>query len=85
MAGCPSQVFPRVSADAWLRIQGKARAAGYNVSGDAGSYSASGITLRWAYDAGGETLTLTCTARPFIVPCATINAKLRELIASSNG
>lgn len=77
---CAAQVFSNVSSEAWTCLKNKAAAQGVNISGDSGTVTNSGFTIQYAYNAGVEALTLTCTGKPFIISCATVNGKIHELI-----
>jgi len=40
-----------------------------DIVGDTGTASADGVTLIWTYSEPAQTLTLQCTAKPFLVRC----------------
>lgn len=82
MAGCPSQTFTGITPAIKAFLEAKGAAAGLPISGDAGSATTMGVTIRWAYDPTAETLTVTCTDLPFFVPCRTVHGKVMELVES---
>lgn len=77
---CAAQIFSNVSSEAWTCLKSKAAEQGVTIGGDSGAISKSGFTIQYAYDAGARTLSLTCTDKPFIFSCATVNGKIHELI-----
>jgi len=77
MSSCAVQVFSNVTPAQFDCLSQKASAAGINISGNA---SQDGITVEWTFDPEATTLSIQCTAAPFYVPCATINAKINDLV-----
>jgi hypothetical protein len=61
-------------------LKAKIRAEGYDISGEAGELQYKGVTVAWLYNPERQELTLTCTKKPFIYPCGTVNSKLQELV-----
>ena len=80
---CEVQSFPGVTQDRFDALVEKARASGIALNGLEGSAVKDGITIRWLYDPAAETLELQCTDSPFFIPCAVVEAKIRELVGAS--
>ena len=83
MGACATQTFSNVPIAAWDRLKAKAASAGFSISSDSGSHSAGGLTVQWNYNASAETLSITCTDRPWYLTCSMINGKIHELIDNS--
>lgn len=82
-SGCATQTFNSVSPAAWSCLKAKAADAGFPINSDAGSQSAQGFTISWAYDPAAQTLQITCTNSPFWATCSLINGKIHDLIEKS--
>lgn len=83
MAACDPLTFADVSPEKWECLKAKIGAEGYAVTGDAGEASARGVTITWAYDAGGQTLTVQCVKHPMFLPCALVNSQIKSLFDNS--
>ena len=83
MSACATQTFSNVSAAAWACLKAKAAEQGVPLTSDNGTITQSGITIEYAYDGSTRALVLTCTSKPFIISCATVNSKIHELINGS--
>lgn len=79
---CAAQVFSGVNADQFCALQAKANGQGLAITGNQGSVSHSGVTVEYSYDSTAETLTLTCTGKPFIASCGMVNSRLHDLVES---
>jgi hypothetical protein len=83
MPACATQIFSNVSPTAWGCLKARAGAQGLPLTSDSGTITQSGITIAYAYDGSTQTLQLTCTSKPFIISCGTVNSKIHELIDGS--
>ena len=83
MPACATQTFSNVSPAAWACLKAKAAAQGVPLTSDNGAITQSGITIEYAYHGSTQTLQLTCTSKPFIISCGTVNSKIHELIDGS--
>lgn len=83
MSGCATQTFSNISSTVWACLKAKAAAQGVPLTSDKGTITQGGITIEYAYDGPAQTLQLTCTSKPFIISCGTVNAKIHELIDGS--
>ena len=83
MAACEPQIFQDVSAEKWACLRNAIAAEGYAVTGDTGEASGQGVTLRWAYDAAAQTLTIQCMKHPVFIPCAIVNSRIRSMYEQS--
>jgi hypothetical protein len=54
---------------------------GITIESDSGEASSRGFTLRWFYDASERTLEVQCLAKPFFVPCGTVNKRIEDTAA----
>jgi hypothetical protein len=77
---CDQQTFSQVSQSAFDCLKQKALAIGITIDSDQGQSSKNGITVAWKFDPDTQTLELVCTEKPFIIPCGTINSKIREVV-----
>jgi hypothetical protein len=82
MGNCAAQLFENITNEQFTCILGKAQAAGINITGNAGTASADGITIVWNFDSAAQTLSIQCTAAPFLVPCGTINSRIHDIVDS---
>jgi hypothetical protein len=86
MAACEEQVFSGVASEhvAMFLAKGKQFGlAGVTEQGHSGQTSYSGFSLRWEYSQDERMLTVQCTESPMLVPCALINSKIRDAVASA--
>ncbi len=80
MSSCATQLFDNVTQAQFDCLSQKAKAAGIDIVGNAGSASQDGITVEWTFDPAASTLSVQCTSSPFYVPCGTINSKIHDLV-----
>lgn len=71
---CPEITIPGVSPDLYAKLLSQATAAGATFSGDVAEWH--GCQLSWSYDAPSQTLSATCTKKPFYISCVQIEAGL---------
>ena len=82
MGECAAQVFSNFAADRFARLTAKAAAEGVSINGPAGTFTHTGVTVTWAYDAAAQSLTIQCVKAPFFPGCGSINASIHNLIDS---
>ncbi len=82
MAGCTPQTFTGITAATLACLQAQGVAAGVPITGDTGTATTMGVTIRWSYDPASETLVIECTDAPFFVPCSVVHSRVSELIRS---
>jgi hypothetical protein len=80
MAECAAQMFSNFSPDRFGRLVAKAAAEGVAIDGSDGTFSHSGATVTWHYDANAQSLTIQCIKAPFLLGCGAINASIHNLI-----
>jgi hypothetical protein len=80
MAECPIQTFSGITQARFNCLVLKAQATGITISGNAGTATKDGITLRWQFDPAAQTLDLQCTNSPFFIPCELINTKIHDMM-----
>lgn len=80
---CEELRFSGVTLEHFARFAEKAQAMGMPGlagRGPAGEVTEMGVTLRWAFVAEQGTLTIQCMKSPMLLPCALINAKIKEQV-----
>jgi len=77
---CDVQGFVNVTPTMYAKLVEDVAKAGLALSGTSGRAEIHACTLEWKYDEAAQTLTLQCIAKPFYVPCETVNKQIRELI-----
>jgi hypothetical protein len=77
---CPPQAFHSVTPAQFARIVEKAAAAGIRIDGSSGELSHLAITIRWRFESETGVFAVQCTRRPFMVSCAQINSRIKELV-----
>ena len=87
--GCDKHVFEDVSAERFAALQSEAAANGIPLAGDQGSATSAiagvgDLTLSWEYDRAAQVLTVQCTDKPMLLPCAMISARLHSLVSGSD-
>lgn len=82
MAECAAQVFSNFAPDRFARLAAKAAAEGVPINGPAGTFTHTGITVTWNYDASAQSLTIQCIKAPFFPGCGSINSSIHNLIDS---
>lgn len=50
-----------------------------------GEAAVGSFIFTWTYDAAAGTATVTCTRKPFYVPCAILNTALRSTVTGCGG
>jgi hypothetical protein len=84
MGVCAPIKFTEITRERFAAIQGRVEAEAHiEIVGDTGTASADGVTLIWTYSEPAQTLTLQCTAKPFLVTEGYVANKLRDLVAQS--
>ena len=79
---CAAQVFSNVTTTAWACLKAAAAAQNITIGGDNGTIKPGyGVEVSYNYDRAKETLSITCSSN--ILSCATVNAKVHELIDNS--
>jgi hypothetical protein len=85
MAGCDSFDVPVTSNLAGVldRVRANITNSGGNFNGDTQSGQFSGEVpmmggFEGQYQVNGETITITITEKPFLIPCTLIESKIRE-------
>ena len=73
--------FDGLTPDHYNDLLAKAQSQGLQITGDSGSTSYQGIDFTWQYDSSSQSLTITCTEKPFFVPCSMIEQKIREVLS----
>jgi hypothetical protein len=58
----------------------RAQAPDVNLTGDQGTASGKGFTVQWSYAEPHQVLIVQCMKKPFIVPEAVVNSKIRDLV-----
>lgn len=82
MAGCAAQIFSNFAPDRFARLVAKAAGEGVVINGPAGTYTHSGVTVTWNYDANAQNLKIQCIKSPLLPGCGAINASIHNLIDS---
>jgi hypothetical protein len=82
MGECAAQVFSNFSQDRFARLTARAAAEGFSIEGVAGTFTQTGVTVTWAYDAASQSLTIQCIKAPFLLGCGSINSSIHNLIDS---
>jgi hypothetical protein len=77
---CEAQVFKGIGAAQYAALIVKAKAAGIEIAGTSGHASKDGATVSWGYDIAAETLTLTCTGKPWWASCQAVSEELAKLV-----
>ena len=82
MGACAAQTFSNFPPDRFARLSAKAASDGVSIEGPSGSFTHSGATITWNYDAANQELTVQCIKAPLFAPCGTINSNIHSLIDS---
>ena len=80
-----AQVFPSVTPERFARLIAKAKAAGFDLSGNSGTASTFGVEVAWNYSPETEQLTFQCLRTPFFIKPEEVHAKIRDLVKESLG
>jgi hypothetical protein len=77
---CDQLSYAGIGATEWARVQDAVgRTYGMTIDSERGEASKRGFTLAWAYDPSGQTLQIQCSKKPFLVPCAKVNDRIRQM------
>jgi hypothetical protein len=77
---CDALSYTGIGASEWTRVQDAVgRAYGIAIDSDRGEASQRGFTLTWTYDPSGQTLQIQCSKKPFFVPCAKVNDRIKHM------
>jgi hypothetical protein len=82
MSECAAQLFSNFSPDRFARLTANAAADGLSIDGPTGTFTHTGVTVNWTYDATSESLTIQCIKAPFFPGCGSINSSIHNLIDS---
>jgi hypothetical protein len=82
MSGNPRQIFRGITRAVFARLRRRACRVGIHVASPKGEAVKDGVLIRWAYDAGSESLEVECRA-PFWINAARVNADLRHEIEAT--
>ena len=85
MAGCDEIRVPAVSREHYQLFLQRGAQMGLPslaAQGDSGKAQQSGVTVQWNYLAEQQVLVVRCTEAPALLPCAMIDTRIREVLAS---
>ncbi len=85
MAACEEQGFSGVTSEHFASFAAKAESLGMpglNGHQNSGQATKSGVTIRWDFNPADGTLKVQCTESPMLLPCALINAKIKEAVTA---
>ncbi len=77
---CDVQGFVNVTPIMFAKLVKEVANVGLVLSGTSGRAEIHACTLEWNYNEATQTLTLQCIAKPFYIPCETVNKQIRELV-----
>ncbi len=77
---CPAITIEGVPQSLYDKLLSEATAAGAIFAGTKAYFDH--CEFDWGYDAPSQTLSVTCTKKPFFIDCATIEQKIRELVSN---
>ncbi len=80
-----AQVFSGITPEQYANLTAKARAAGFDLSGNSGTASTFGVEVAWNYDSSAQQLTLQCLSTPFFLKPEDVNEKIQALVKESTG
>lgn len=76
---CDQLTYSGVNASKWACAKDVvSREYGIRIDSDRGEASKRGFTLRWAYEAGDQTLWIQCSKKPFLIPCGVVNDRIKD-------
>ena len=82
MSACAKLSFNNVTPAVWSCVsQIVIEKGGPNPLPPSGTFSNSGYTFQWSYDAGAQTAWIQCTDSPWYAPCSSINGALENVIS----
>jgi hypothetical protein len=77
---CDPLSYVGIGASEWASVKDAVgQTYGMTVDSDRGEASKRGFTLRWSYDPSGQTLEIQCSQKPFVIPCATVNGRIKQM------
>lgn len=85
MGSCPRQTFSGITQAQFDCLAKAAQNENVPISGNSGSASKDGITVVWTYDPGSQTLDIQCTGHPLLIPCGTINSRIKGFVDGCGG
>ncbi len=80
-----AQVFPGVTPEQFEKLIAKAKAAGFDLSGNSGTASTFGVEVAWNYSPENGQLTFQCLRTPFFIKPEDVHSKIRDLVKQSLG
>ena len=80
-----AQIFSGITPERYAKLIAKAKAAGFDLSGNKGTASTFGVEVAWEYAPERQELTLQCLKTPFFVNPEEVNAKIQSLVKESAG
>jgi len=83
MAKSAPQLFKGVTPDQYARLVHKAKGAGIDLNGDAGTASKFGVEVGWNYSRASQELTLQTLKTPFFMSAADVDARILSLVRES--
>lgn len=83
MAQTAPQVFSSITPAQFAKLSEKAKGAGIDLNGNAGSASKFGVEVAWNYSPEKQELILQCLSAPFFLSSEQVNEKLRALVKES--
>lgn len=85
---CPALTFTGITPDVMGCCVQAAQLRGARIPyplPDAGEVTVSSFTFTWTYDKAARTMTVRCTRKPRLVPCAVVNGTLRSTVKGCGG
>lgn len=73
-----NEITLEVSPDLYAKLLSQFTAAGGTINGSQASIE--GCFFDWLYDAEAQALHITCTKKPWVVGCDSVEKRIRELI-----
>jgi hypothetical protein len=80
MPDCATQTFTNFSQERFNCLVMKAQAAGITISGNQGTGSKDGFTIRWNFDPLKRSLELQSLGSHIFFPCGFINQQIHNLV-----
>jgi hypothetical protein len=78
---CPTITVEQIDQALYDKLLAEATASGGTFSGSTAIIH--GCTFDWNYDAASQTLTATCTRKPFYFGCDEIASKIQQIVAQA--
>lgn len=85
MAPSAPQVFSGITPAHYATLTQKAKAAGIDLGGLAGTASSFGVDVAFNYSPESQHLSLQCLKTPFFIQPEDVNAKIRSLVKETLG